>query len=320
VSGEPLAPPPSFGRQLAQLVVIPALIVIACIAVAALFGKLAGAEADIHSHLARLKQDGGAGKMAFDLQDPRYKDRWLAAYNVATLIPGIKDPAERKAVSDALIQILQQHVTENEDLLQGYLLTAMGQLGQEGGLPIIVQKLQVPQDRIAEGAICGLLSWPDAQAARVALPQLAQCLSRQETVVAAQAAAALGALATSDDQAAIAALQQSLETPGSGRREVQWNSAVALARLGDARGSRLVAGLLLNRAELAKLPADAGAPGATLSPALQDRVILSTLGAAGNMTDPEIWVRIEALAQDDPNPALRSAAKQLLMQRTQPGR
>jgi hypothetical protein len=38
------------------------------------------------------------------------------------------------------------------------------------------------------------------------------------------------------------------------------------------------------------------------------------------MTDPEIWVRIEALAQDDPNPALRSAAKQLLMQRTQPGR
>lgn len=310
-----LPPPPSFSRQLAQLVIIPAAIVIICIGLAVLFGFLAGGKSDIHSNLLKLRQSSGKGRMAFDIQDPRYKDRGLAAYNIATLIPTIKDPVERARIAQELTDILRTNVGDDEDLLRVYLLLAIGQLGQDGGLAVLIDHLAMPRPDVRQGAVVAILNWPDRHGARVAVPALTAALGHDDEQVLATAAAALGELATSEDQAAILALRQVLERTGNAQREAKWNAAVALARLGDARGSAIVADLLLDREALSKLPAaETGAASRQPMPrGMQDRLILSTLMAAGDMTDPRIWGKIEGLA-NDPNGRVKTRAAELLLQ------
>lgn len=307
-----LPPPPSFTRQAAQLVIIPAAIVIVCIGLAVLFGRLAGSRDSIENQLARLEQSSGGGKLALGLQDPRYKDRGLAAYNIATLIPTLDDPTQRLAISQRLARILAESVGPKEVELHVYLLTALGQLGQSDGLAVIEQWLTAPEPLSRLGAIRGLLSWPDIGVASALTPKLLPMLG-DEPAVAAEAAAAIGQLAGAGDDAAIEALRRAMNVAGSERREVQWNAAVALARLGDEVGSGFVADTLLDRAALARLPADgaAGAAGQGMSVAAQDRLMLAVLAAAADIADPRVRARVKAIASDDPSPVVRRAAVQL---------
>lgn len=314
---QPLGPPPSVGRQVAQLIVIPALIVIICVGLSVMFGLIAGADADIDAYLARLRQSGGSGRMAMNLQDPRYKDRSLAAYNIATLIPKIDDPAERKRISNELTDILENHIGSEEELINVYLLLAIGQLGQDGGLDVLIDHMDDKSPKARQGAVGGVMNWPDRTAARQAMPGLIRALQDPDPLVATQSAAALGAIAPRGDEQTIAALQEALQRVGSDMREAKWNAAVALARHGDPRGSRIVAAILLDRDELAKLSAGTSGVDAqrNLDRGMQDRIILSTLSAAGEMTAPEIWSKIKSLAEQDPNSRVRSKASQLLLER-----
>ncbi len=313
-----LPPPPKFGKQMAQLVVIPALIVIFCIGMAIMFGMLAGAQTSIDAYLMKLRQNSGAGRMAFNMQDPRYKDRGLAAYNIATLIPDMKDPAERLRVSEALAEILDHYVGDEEDMLQAYLLLALGQLGQECGFEPILIGLGSKHKTVRQAAIGGLLSWPDKTEAAVALPQLAVALGDEDPLVATEAAVAIGELAQSGDAVMIAALQDALGRTGTGWRELGWNTAVALARLNDSLGSQIVAEVLLDREALALLPMAQQGPAAQrmMSPAGQDRIILSTLTASVDMQDERVWAKIKLLAEKDSNRVIRKAATQLIRQHT----
>lgn len=348
----PPSTPPSFTRQMAQLVIIPAVIVLACMLLAFGFGKLAGAKESIDSHLARLRQSSGVGRIALGLQDPRYKDRWLAAYNIATMIP--HTPSHQKQrLSRELIDVLDHYAQPDEQLLTGYLLLALGQLGQPDALQAIIRYLESPQTQARQGAIGALLSWPNPQQARVAIPALSTRLAADsDPLVQAQAAAALGELATPSDPGVTEALLQVMQAMGPDAREVRWNAAVALARLGDATGGRYVADVLLDRDTLAQQIATSSTPpaGRPLTAkelgAQQDRVILATLSAlaksqasppsSGLETSrgervssggpsgeppggPMVWDKIKQLADKDPSPSVRGAAAKMLNNRPPQG-
>lgn len=305
-------PPPGFGRQMAQLIVIPAVIVIVAVGVALLFGKIAGAGDTLDSQILKLKQSSGAGKMAFNLQDPRYKDRSLAAYNIATMIPSVKDPREKRKVSDALVEILRENVGDHEDALQAYLLMAIGRLGQPGGFEAIAERLGSPLPRIREGAISGVLAWPDKEQARAAVSRLTDLLSDDTAIVRAKAAAALGELAPPGDAGITAALHEAMSAQGLEQREAVWNSAIALARLGDEQGAHFVTDLLLNREYLGKQPELIEGPRQPMSPATQDRVILSVLAAARTMPSPIVWDKVREIAEKDPSRVVKAAAHNIL--------
>ena len=272
-----------------------------------MFGLIAGTETDIDTHLARLRQSGGRGRMAFDLQDPRYKDRSLAAYNIATMIPNVKDAKERQRISEELVDVLSHQVADSEESLQVYLLLAVGQLGQKGGLKALLARMESRSPRVRQGAVGGILSWPDRQAARVTVPALIEALNDADALVVAEASAALGELAETNDESATAALRDVLERGSSDMRDAAWNAALALARLGDEKAARIVAGVLLDRDALVEV--------AQLKRGMQDRVILSALSVADDMTDPKIWDKIRRLAADDPNLRVRSQALNLLARR-----
>jgi hypothetical protein len=108
---------------------------------------------------------------------------------------------------------------------------------------------------------------------------------------------------------------------GEKQRDLSWNSAVALARLGDEAGSRFVVSVLLDRAALAKIAVDSTqirpgeTAGTTLPTNVQDQVILSTLAASVTMREPLVWEKIADLGKNDPSFAVRKAAAMVIERR-----
>lgn len=306
----------SFGRQVAQLVIIPAVIVAVCMGFAYLFSQLAGAQDSIENHLLKLRQSSGTGRLSLGLQDPRYKDRWLAAYNIASMIRRIDDPKQRQHLSDELIDILHHNVAKDEQVLEAYLLMAIGQLGQPGGLDAIIDRLNpTPLAQARLGAVNAVRRWPDRYEARRAMAGLQMLTDDADAQVRTTAVVALGELTLPGDQAAIRSLRAAMEVTGSAMREAQWNAAVALARLGDAQGSGLVAALLLDRGALEQLPMidDSGRVQQRLLNGDQiDKIIVRTLQASAAMKDPAVWDKIHQIADKDTNVTVRKTAKQAL--------
>lgn len=311
-------PSPSVRRQMLQLFVIPALIVLAIFGGFALLGRLIlGAEDSLDAQLLRLRQA------------PLHKDRGLAAYNLATMIPGVTDPAERRQLSASLLGALAEVRSEDDPAMAVYLLLAIGRLGQDASLAPLADRLDDPRPELRQAAVRGLIGWlqarespagPEGEPMAVpplpatVQPALLRRLGDTAPEVAADAAVALGRVASRGDTAAMASLRQAMQRPDQAWREVRWNAAVALARLGDEAGGRWVADVLLNRQALSQLPAEAEGRGAQrlMSEEMQTRVMLLTLASASAMTQAEVWDRIRTLAATDANPVVRTSAMQLL--------
>jgi hypothetical protein len=190
-------------------------------------------------------------------------------------------------------------------------------------MPVLINWLDAPSPGARHGAIKGLLAWPDQdvprsdRAARLALPKLLGLLDDSDADVAMVATAAVGELAVVPDDAAVPALVAAMDSGDLARRYVRWNAAVALARLGDKRGDQLVAGLLLDRTELARHADSVKGEHAqaTMTRQTQDQIILSTLAAARDMTGQIVWDKIKHLADNDNSAQVKAAARQLLLAR-----
>jgi HEAT repeat protein len=316
--------PPTFGRQMAQLVVIPAVITIACIAVALLFGVIAGRAESLDDLMATLGQSSGAGKMAGGINDPRYQQRCRAAVAIAQLVEAGKvDKDKYPALSRDLVTILQTGLSPDEPELTSAVLSIIGPLGQPEALDAVRKRFESAQPMVRLFAVRAMLSWPDRDVAAQSVPAMRSLLTDADPRVRAVAAAALGVLAKADDQATLDALHQAMTSTDLALRDSRWNAAVALARLGDEQGSRFVAAVLLDRKALADQPAFDEAPeGQQGSPAnwqqqrmslsQQERLILATLASASDMTHPDVWTKIEQMAETDPSLAVKKRAQQLL--------
>ena len=318
--------PRGVGRQVAQLVVIPALIVVASIAAASLFVWVASARENLEDQVIRLRGCGGSGPGPWGFQDPRYKDCWRAAFNIASQIDQIQDPQQRAELSEDLVSILNEKVTSDEVLLLRWVLVAIGRLGQPGGLDVLMASMDTASVQVRQGAVEGLLAWSQhnrsgpQHPARRSLAKLVKALGDAEPLVAERAALALGHLATAQDAEVVAALAGALDSATSDRRYVGWNAAVALARLGDRRGAQLVADVLLDRAALSaeSVVATDGDDDPMLAQTLED-ILLRTLMAARRMTDPLIWDKIKELSQSDSSRRVRILARQLVLERDRSG-
>ena len=306
--------PASITRQVLQLVLIPAIITITAIGVAALFGLLAGRQDSLEDQLNRLRQSSGAGRMAFGIQDPRYKDRSLAAHNLALMLPQLEDPEARARVSNELVDILQHHVGPQEDQLQAYMLLALGQLGQDSALDVVLAHGASEHATVRQAVTLAVASWPEGRGARRAIDMLLALLEDPSVEVAASAVRTLGMLITPEDREVLDSIRRAMANSGPQRRDVYWNAAIALARAHDPEGSAFVARVLLDRAALSRLPAPSarGPADRLLSADEQDRVLLLTLAAATIMPAPVIHDKVRQIADKDPNLTVRKTAAHLL--------
>lgn len=315
----PLPPPPSFGRQMAQLIIIPAIIVAVAVGVALLFGKL-GAPQSLDNEFLRLEQSSGGGRMALGLQDPRYQERCRAAANIATQLPEIKSDDERAKMSKRLITILSSNVTPDEDQLQVYLLLAIGMLGRDEALPVILERAASPHDNVREAVVNAIVRWPNGEKARAALPQIRAMVADKSPTTGATSAFTVGFLSQRGDESSIAALRGAMGNTETKYREVKWNAAIALARLGDEGGAKFVADVLLDRKALSQM--SAGEEGAELAinmpVGMQDRVILRSLGSAEAIDHPAVWQKVRELSTQDANKAIQKVARELTIKKDEP--
>ncbi len=321
-------PPPSAVRQAAQLFIIPSLIVIAGMAVMMLFVWITSHERSIEDEVAALRGCAGTGRGPMGLQDPRYKDCWYAAYNLAGRIDQIAEDEQRRELGRDLVAILKQDVSDAEGLLPYWLLVAIGRLGADGGEGILGRKLRAEGPMTRQGALEGFLWWPDQSAprrertARLAVEPALLLLTDTSPEVVQRAAMLLGEVGLAEEDAGLTEqLAGVLERGGVQWRYARWAAAIALGRLGDARGARLVAEVLLNREALAQMSEgtrDAMST-VTMPPATQDEIILGALKAAEDMTDPAVVTKIRSLAKDDPSPRVMKQARDLLHRLDQAG-
>lgn len=319
-----LPPPPNFGKQMAQLVIIPAVIALIAIGLFAVFGSIAAAPDSMSDQLNRLRQSSGmGGNLIGGAQDPRYKDRCHAANHIAEMIATMEDPAERRRLSDELIKILSERVHPDEAELMTFMVMALGRLAQPGGLEAVMQHGGSNHARVREGVVGAVMNWSvaDLEAARAALPMMTKLLADPNEPVRTQAAAAMWNLTKAGDTEAIAALREAMASFGrdpDGRdfAVTRRHAAMALAALGDEEAIVIVADTLLNRAALAEMSADVtGKTDTRMNAGEQERVIAMTLHFIARMKDPRIWERVKELADKDPSVNVRKAASQLLQER-----
>ena len=373
--GSQAGPPPkspSFSRQAAQLVVIPALIVLVAVGVIYPIAKMASTES-VEDLLAILRRSDGLRN-----------DQWQAAYRLATFIPSLKDPSQQRSLNLQLNKILVESPPEGEGQLHRYLILAIAAINSaqlESGIAAL-QSIAIAGQKIGPAAVDELVTRPGLAAPRIAeLADLAR--KRQESIewvvrkldsgaaddadsarpdnleviagyaqseqvlirnavaqglwqwhraearkgigvllrlvvdddpqVRGIAARALGNCGKPGDLAVLTALRQARAMGSSDHREASWDAAIALAKLDDEVGSRVVSDLLLNRSALAQLPDEPGGGGSPAGMTIhrQDRIVMSTLSATPDMTSRLVWNKIKQLADKDPNRQVRLTASQL---------
>lgn len=324
----PLGPPPTFGRQMAQLVIIPAVIAMIAIALFWLFGSIAATPDSLSDQLTRLKQSSGyGGNLIAGAQDPRYKDRCQAAFQIATLIEKIKDDKERQSLSNELVTILKERVHEDDQELQYFMVMAIGRLAQPGGFEAVTTRAESKHVQIRIGVVGAILSWAerDLATARGAQPLLAKLLVDSHEQVRTLAAAAAWRVLTTEDSLETSQLTGPLKEAmasvgvdpnGRNFQATVTHAAIALASMGDEQGSSHVVNVLLNREALAKQRADStNQSDALMNANEQDHVIASTLHYVGKMKDERVWSKVKELAENDPSMSIRKAAVQLIKER-----
>ncbi len=299
-----ISPPPSAGRQLAQLILIPAVIVCAAVAIVYPIARMAGSRATVDEQLATLDRSEGLTN-----------DRWHAAYRLAQLIPTVKDDPQVSAkLNTQLIKLLARPQFAADDKTQRFLLSAIALLKQPGNLDVLLDHADSSHPQVRHAVVVALRQWHDPVEARGAIDHLLKMLSDENIEIRGFAASALGQFADRGDRRVIDALIEAMDQTQP--REVAWDIAIALAKLGEPKGSRIVAGLLLDRGELAQLVAEGGrGPNDTLPLAEQDRIMVYTLTAVSAMTDEQIWSKIGKIAATDTNSYVRTAAKAQLTRR-----
>ncbi|MCC6907692.1 MAG: hypothetical protein IT430_07115 [Phycisphaerales bacterium] len=328
------APSIGFGRQMLQLVLIPALIVGGVLAVWLVVVSLGGKAQSLGNVLETLSKTGGGA--------PADQERARTALSLLSIIEEASDPAgpglsqeDEHRLASELPKIARLNRGGHEELSRAIMGT-LGLLGDPSTVEVFREFLQSddPDDWFA--AVSGLHGWRgDMAALRPLAPELLQVLRnaprptenpRDDRPIDSLVPITMSVLAVAADPGDIAvreALAKELGAASGASRDIAWNAGTALAVMGDQRGIPVVMSLL-DRQWLSQQPYDARVPeGRLIDPASQRKIITSTInvvvgfdprlkGFAVRVESPAVWDLIAKLAADDPDSAVRAAAKAAL--------
>jgi HEAT repeat protein len=318
-AAEPMTP-----KLLARLFVVPLLIVVmivgCSVAVVLLFGWISSSRQESIEKLVARIEAGAGDKIMSVAMLPKDREVWQAAMELAGRLQS-EDPAQLGGESPASIAarlgaVLEKtrkiEQTQMGQEMQRFLLTALGGLGQPESVSLLIafardesQPVEVRQD-----AVAALILMKEEPAARQAWPELAGLLESPQPILRLYTTMAIGALAQRGDETAIQALRRAYYSED---REVQWNAALALAKLGDEQVSPLLADML-SRAYWERIPVEGvgGSDAARrLTPTQVEGYLIFAVDAARALASPELKPAVEELTRD-PSPQVRDHAVKAL--------
>lgn len=309
---------PMSGRLMARLFIVPALIVCLLLAVAVvvvLFGSTSlEKQVSTEDLLAQIEADRGERTMEFMLL-PHARESWQAAQELARRFDQ-KDrflkPGEITPVADRIASILNKYeagrdVDEPGPGQQYFLMMALAKLETPSGVAPLVKLLRDPNAMTRRTALLSLGEMRSVREARQALPDVLPLLEDAKPAVRMVACATVACLAERGDATAIRAISPLLDAD----REIQWNAAMTLARLGS-RAGKLMLMNMLQRSYWEGLDLDYQENGAAVRRKYSDlevvRNLAAAIDAARHLDDPDLIGLISVL-QKDQSVAVRDAAR-----------
>lgn len=300
--------PPMSASLMARLWVVPAIVVCVMLAVAGvviMFGAPAlGQQKSVAKLLEVLDQDDGRRTLDVAMM-PNSKEVWQAAQELAKRLQDREralKPSELQPTADSLAKILDRFPPGRDEQDTGmnrehFLMLALARTGVSSSVPPIARRLSDPNGRTRMMALMALAEMKGVAEARATLPEVLPLLQDKDSGVAIVACAAVASLAEPGDAAAVSALADLLEAD----RELQWNAAMALARLDSPRG-RMVLMNMLDRSFWEKIDLDYQDGGSQVrrkfSPTEVARYLAAAVQAAGRLKDVELIAMVDALEKD----------------------
>ncbi len=195
--------------------ILPMLLVFGAIGVFLLFGLIAHEDKSVDEYLAEVTGGG--------INEP-----WQGAFGLANKLAQdeslYRDPGIARRIAAAL-----GHPSAQAPRVRTFLLLALGSVGHESSIPVVVEYLDDPNADVRLNAIVAI-SNIGVPAAIATAPHVAERLKDDDETVRGYSAYVLGTL---ENGQVIKPLEVALNDPVG---QVRWNAAVALARLGTDTG------------------------------------------------------------------------------------
>ncbi len=293
--------------------VIVSAIVGSAIVVVLLFGSIAAeGERGIDELLRLVESDGGEKVLGVALL-PQDKEVWQAARELSMRLEK-KDVelapddvgvvvARLSALADRLLNKSEQLGETGLQKLQ-FVLSALAKTGETEAVGPLVRCLAAPRWQIRREALQALAIMHDNPAVREQAAGRICTILREdpEPVVRTVAAYALSFVADPGDREVIAALEQACQN-GNEDREVIWNAALSLARLGsDAARSELLDMLDRTYWESSVKVRRATGNGQVVEnpvpPYKVEEYLITAIEAVTDLDDPDLRAAVARLEQD----------------------
>ncbi len=266
--------------------ILPMLLVFGGIGVFLLFGLIAHEDKTVDEYLAEVTGGG--------INEP-----WQGAFGLANKLARDESLHDDPVVARRIADALGRPSAEEDPRVRTFLLLALGSVGHESSIPIVVEYLDDPDADVRLNAVVSI-SNIGVPAATAAAAQVAARLSDDDEAVRGYSAYVLGTL---DNPEAIKPLEVALNDQAG---QVRWNAAVALARLGNNAGL----------AELLRMiDRDYLVATGELDPQQQQDAMLAAIQAFAMIGVDSALGELSDLRDNDPDPRVRDAARSALNSR-----
>jgi HEAT repeat protein len=264
---------------IAQFFLFPLIIIAICVGIFLLFGYLTYEQRSPQEYLNEVRAGSGTR-------------RWQAAFELSNIINSEKEQLRNTEFPRNLIAVYRSS-REDDPRVRRFLALSMGHLGDARAVPALIDGLN---DKEVENQIYTL--WALGSIGdNAAVPGILKQLRSNDPAVRKVAAYVLGVIR---DQSAIHDLQVALNDV---KDDVRWNAAMALAQMNDASGADLLM-QLTDRSYLA------GVEGMTSEQ--KNELLINAVKCLGLLKFQPAEDRISALAQNDPDLAVRDASLEAL--------
>jgi HEAT repeat protein len=317
-------PGPMTAGLIGRLFVVPAVIVCVLLAVAAVVVLFGTSAIDKPRSIAQLLStlEGNAGDRTLgQMLLPGDREYWQAAQQLSSRLEQKEKylrPEEAEPTARRLIAILDRlgpgrSAQEPGARQQYFLLTALAHLETASAVPPVLEFFEAPYPAARIAGLRALAQMRRVPEARQAVDNVLPLLEDGHPEVEIVACAALAALGEQGDPRAIRALEWKIGSD----REVRWNAALALARLGSASG-KLVLMNMLDRAYWEGIQLDYQDGNRRVQRQYTDlevsNYLSAALEAAGHLDDDDLADLIRGLCQDESHvvrEAARAACRQM---------
>lgn len=329
VEGTPPGVPivePMTATLMGRLFVVPAVIVCVLLGVAVVVVMFGSTTVDKPLSVAELldKVELSGGERTLGMLLPQAKDSWQAAQELARRFSEKDKYLKTDEIEPAaarLVKMLEREPPRGAhregaggaELYSRhlFLIAALGRLETPSAVPILTKLTSDPDWEIRRTALAALASMHGVAQARAATPEALRLLNDEQPAVQIVACAAIASLVDPTDATACATAAKALADRLEAPREVQWNAAMTLARLGDARG-RLVLMNMLDRGYWEKIELEYDEGGTTIrrkyGPDEIEHNLKTAIETAMLLNDAELAGLVKKL-EDDPSVRVRTAAR-----------